>query len=113
MKDLGKRLEDLEESIRSLDKSVKDETRKQRDRPVPPPPTHPIVPEVEVPHEKPIIKPSENKQSTNANNRCVWRDSSPMNTTFEVKDLIYLNIYLIFYLLSRFVNYMKNFLLMM
>jgi hypothetical protein len=67
---------------------MKEETRKQKERPIPPPPVHPIVPEVEIPQEKQIPKPSETKESTNTNNKCVWRDSSPSNTTFNVRYFI-------------------------
>jgi len=69
---------------------MKEENRKQQERPIPPPPLiNPVVPEVEIPPEKPILKPNENKELSTINNRCVWRDSSPTNTTFEVNYFIY------------------------
>jgi hypothetical protein len=70
---------------------MKEENRKQQERPIPPPPPliNPVAPEVEIPPEKPILKPNENKELSSTNNRCVWRDSSPINTTFEVRYFIY------------------------
>jgi hypothetical protein len=64
---------------------MNEEKQKQRQRPIPPPPKHPpVVPEVEIPQKKPIPKPNEQQEPSKTNNQCAWRNSSPMNTTFEV-----------------------------
>jgi len=87
---------------------MKEENRKQQERPVPPPPVHPQIPEVEIAQEK----PSKGKESIDTKNRCAWRDSSPTNTTVEVNYFIYEISSKNFYFLSRFVNYTKIFHLM-
>jgi hypothetical protein len=63
---------------------MKEEKHKQNQRPLQPPPIPAEVPVNEIPAEKPLPKPSENKEFPN---RCTWRDSSPANTTFEVSYL--------------------------
>ncbi len=64
-----------------------EETRKKKHRPIPPPfiPPVKVVQEVEIPQEKPVMKPSDKQESSSTNNRCAWRNSSPVNTTFEVR----------------------------
>ena len=69
---------------------MKEEKNKQNQRPLQPPPKiEPVVPEREIPEEKAIPKPIKKKESSNTNNRCTWRDSSPINTTFEVSYLFF------------------------
>jgi hypothetical protein len=82
---LDERLDHLEESIRDLDKSMIEQKQKQQQRPIPPPPIPPrVVPEVEVVQEKTTLKSSDQQEPSKANNQCAWRNSSPINTTFEV-----------------------------
>ena len=57
---------------------------KQKPRPIPPPPPAPVEEPDDI-EEKPVIKITEKKQSTTPNNRCLWRNTSPANTTFEVR----------------------------
>ena len=65
---------------------MKEQKHKQQQRPIPPPPTPPIVvPQIQVPQEKRMPESNEKKVSSGTNNRCAWRDSSPINTTLEVK----------------------------
>lgn len=81
---MNERLVHIEEEVRNIDKSIKDGEKKPAVRPIPPPPPLDDKPKVEVPEEKPVPKPAETEKNTNANNRCLWRNSSPVNTTFEV-----------------------------
>jgi hypothetical protein len=60
---------------------------KQKQRPVPPPPIHPVVPAIE---EKPFPKPSEKKEFPKTSNKCAWRNSLPVKTTLEVRYFIYI-----------------------
>lgn len=64
----------------------------QKERPIPPPPPIPVkVPEEEeAPVEEPVIKETEKKQTEKPNQQCIWRKTSPTNTTFEVRDFLFL-----------------------
>ncbi|CAF0778226.1 unnamed protein product [Adineta steineri] len=89
---LDKRLDDLEKTIKGLDKSMDDEDKKRKQRPIPPPPIPPAQPdhiesEVKIPIEKPPAKPTEKKEHVGASSRCEWRESSPSKTTFEIRQL--------------------------
>ncbi|CAF3772610.1 unnamed protein product [Rotaria sp. Silwood1] len=86
-KHVRERLDHLKESIQDLDKSIKDEDKKQNVRPIPPPPVLPVASKTEVHEEKPILKPIETEKPSNTINRCLWRNSSPVNTTFEIRQL--------------------------
>ncbi|CAF2556746.1 unnamed protein product [Rotaria sp. Silwood2] len=86
-KHIHERLDHLQESIQDLDKSIKGEDKKQSARPVPPPPVPLAVSKTEPPAEKPIPIPSETEKVSNTLNRCIWRNSSPVNTTFEIRQL--------------------------
>lgn len=67
---------------------MKDEKQRQEQRPIPPPPSvpPPVVKEVEHIPEKPTPKPTERIEPSNTNPQCTWRDSTPVNTTFNVRD---------------------------
>jgi len=85
---MDERLTDIEESIHGIGQSIKDVSEKQRQRPVPPPPAPVAVPQQEeIPDEKPAVKPTEKIRSSNGNNRCTWRNTSPVSTTFEIRQL--------------------------
>ncbi|CAF3343113.1 unnamed protein product [Rotaria socialis] len=86
-KGIDERLTHLEEDVRDLDKSLKDEHKKPEVRPIPPPPPPVVVPNLEIPENKPIEKTSSAEKPLNTNNRCTWRNSSPVNTTFEIRQL--------------------------
>ncbi|CAF1276065.1 unnamed protein product [Rotaria sordida] len=80
-------LDHLQESIQDLDQSMKGKDKEQIVRPVPPPPTHLVAPNFEIHEEKSISKPIETEKVSNTINRCIWRNSSPVNTTFEIRQL--------------------------
>ena len=66
---------------------MKEEKRKQEQRPIPPPPSvPPVVKEVEPMPEKTTPKPTERIEPSNASPQCTWRDSTPVNTTINVRD---------------------------
>ncbi|CAF3446225.1 unnamed protein product, partial [Rotaria socialis] len=73
-KGIDERLTHLEEDVRDLDKSLKDEHKKPEVRPIPPPPPPVVVPNLEIPENKPIEKTSSAEKPLNTNNRCTWRN---------------------------------------
>ncbi|CAF0800055.1 unnamed protein product [Rotaria sp. Silwood1] len=87
---INQRLDSLEDSIQDLDKEIKYARQKQNEKLTSTQQSKLLFENLT---EKTVSQLTDNKtqtilfKSNNSNNQCIWRTSSPMNTTFDTRQL--------------------------